>query len=256
MKFDKENNYISNYTNEWLKEEIKRHSFEIILNKIRKKKIIEFIKKFNSQHILEVGCGLEPLFVHLDSFESFTIVEPSKIFYNYAKKRIKGKLTNKNIKIFRGYIEEIHDKLENYDFIILSSLLHEVPDPNRILQIIHKICNSNTIVHINVPNVYSVHNLLGYEIGVIKNLFEESETGKRFKRHTRFDMKLLKNMLENNGYKILESGSYFIKPFTNTQMEKLLKKKIIKIEIIEGLEKIIKYFPNFGAEIYANVKKR
>ena len=39
-------------------------------------------------------------------------------------------------------------------------------------------------------------------------------------------------------------------------MEDLLKYDIINEKAIEGLEKIIKYFPEFGTEIYVNAKKR
>ena len=245
-----------NYIKEWIKEEQKPYSFEIILNNIRKKQIIKFLNKYNSENILEIGCGLEPLFLYYNNFDTYTIIEPSEVFCDYARNKIRGKFINRNINIIQGYIESVYKTLENYNFIILSSLLHEIPNPNEILQDVNKICDANTVVHINVPNVYSFHNLLGYEMGIIKDIFEESDTGIRFSRHTRFDKKILINMLEVNGFEIIEDGSYFIKPFTNKQMEKILKEKIVNEDIIEGLEKMIKYFPEFGAEIYANAKRK
>lgn len=244
------------YLEEWKKEVKKKVSFEIILNNIRKKKIIQILKNYESNHILEIGCGLEPLFLYIDSFQSYTIVEPSTTFCNYAKNNIKGKFENKNIIIIEGFIEDVYDSLDNYDFIILSSLLHEVPDPNGLLKAVYNICNKKTIVHVNVPNIYSIHNILGYEIGVINDLFEQNKTGKRFGRHLRFDKNRLLNILEENGFKVLEFGSSFIKPFTNKQMEKILQYKIIDTKIIEGLEKLIKYIPEFGAEIYANAQRK
>ena len=134
--------------------------------------------------------------------------------------------------------------------------MHEVIKPKEILQVIFNICAEDTIFHVNVPNIFSLHNLIGFEMGIIKNLFDLNETDIRFNRHTKFDKNLLTGMLTENGFEIIDYGSYFIKPFTNKQMEDLLKYDIINEKAIEGLEKIIKYFPEFGAEIYVNAKKR
>ncbi len=158
--------------------------------------------------------------------------------------------------LINGFIEDVYDKLGHYDTIIFSGVLHEVPNPNEVLQAIYKICNENTILRVNVSNVYSLHNLIGYEMGIIENLFKLNETDIRFKRHNKFDKKFLIEILKQNGFEIIEFGSYFIKPFTNQQMEQMLSKKIISEKVIEGLDKVIKYIPEFGAEIYANVKKR
>lgn len=70
-------------------------------------------------------------------------------------------------------MEEVYKTLleHDFDFIIISGLLHEVPDPKKLLQSIYKICKQDTLVHINVPNVYSFHRLLAYEMGCIKKHF-------------------------------------------------------------------------------------
>ncbi len=244
------------YSKEWLLEKEKQISFEMILNKIRRNKILDFIKYYNFQKILEIGCGLEPLFIYLKSFEKYIVVEPNKIFYQIALNLLKDCKNCQNVIIINDYFENVAKKLKDFDLIILSSVLHEVPNPDLILQSIYDICNNDTIVHINVPNVYSLHNLLGFEMGIIKDLFEETKTGIRFNRKTRFDQEKLLQIVENNEFSVIEMGSYFIKPFTNEQMESMLEKNIINLKVIEGLEKIIKYFPKYGAEIYVNIKKK
>jgi len=256
MKNGHKKKEIANYTEELLKEKKKEYSFVLILKNVRRKKVIEILNRYKAKYILEIGCGLEPLFNYFDNFESYTIVEPSESLYKYAKKQVIGKLLNKKIKIIHGFIENVYKNLGKYDFIILSSLLHEVIKPKEILQVIYNICAEDTIFHVNVPNIFSLHNLIGYEMGIIENLFDLNETDIRFNRHTKFDKNLLTGMLTENGFEIIDYGSYFIKPFTNKQMEDLLKYDIINEKSIEGLEKIIKYFPEFGAEIYVNAKKR
>ena len=220
------------------------------------KKLIEILNRYNHKHILEIGSGLTPFFPNIDRFESYTIVEPSKVFCDIANELITGELCNKNITIINGFIENIYIELYKFDFIFLSGVLHLAPNPNEILQAVHKLCHENTVFHVNVTNVYSLHNILGYEIGLIKNLFEQSETGIIYERNTRFDKKRLISFMEENGFEVIDSGTYIIKPFTNTQMEQMLEYNIIDEKVIEGLEKLIEYLPDFGAEVYVNVKKK
>ena len=109
-------------------------------------------------------------------------------------------------------------------------------------------------MHINVPNVYSFHRLLAYEMGHVESSFEKSETEIKFKRHTRFDKHSLVKLVEENGFQILSHGTYFIKPFNNEQMERTINQNIIPRDIIEGLEKIIKYMPDLGCEMFVEVR--
>jgi len=109
-------------------------------------------------------------------------------------------------------------------------------------------------VHFNVPNVRSFHRLLALESGLIGDLFEQSETERRFQRHTRFDRERLEALLRANGFEILDSATYFVKPFTHAQMDALVQSGTCGPEVIEGLDRMTKYMPDMGCEIYANVR--
>ncbi len=52
---------------------------------------------------------------------------------------------------------------------------------------------------------------------------------------------------------MLDEGSYFVKPFTHNQMHKMIKKDIIDENVLDGLYKIAKYFPDNGSEIFVNL---
>lgn len=246
---------IKDYSEKYLKEHGKTLSFERVLAEARKTQILKSLNKYKHEHVLEVGCGLDPLFLYCD-YRSYTIVEPSDRFVQRAKELAARK---GNINIIQGYMEEVYEKLceleHGFDFIILSSLLHEVPLPNKLLQSVYQVCKSDTVVHINVPNVYSFHRLLAYEMGYITSIFEKSETEAKFQRHTRFDKQLLCEMIEENGFKILSYGTYFIKLFTNEQMEAIIAQNIVDKDIIKGLERMIKYMPDLGSEMYVEVKR-
>ena len=64
--------------------------------------------------------------------------------------------------------------------VICSSLLHEVKQPEKLLNAIKKVCNSKTVIHINVPNMFSIHRLLGVEMGMISDVFEASDCNRQF----------------------------------------------------------------------------
>jgi len=247
---------IDDYSKKYLGEHTRIFSFEAVLSEIRTKQVLKSLNQHKHKHILEVGCGLNPMFLYFNEYESCTIVEPVYEFYQRA---IKLAERRGNISIIHGYLEEVYKELlksldHSLDFIILSSVLHEVPNPRKLLQAVHKLCNRNTVVHINVPNVYSVHRLLAYEIGYIESIFEKSETEARFQRHTRFDKRLLFQMVEKSSFKVLSHGTYFIKPFSNEQMERIVDQEIAGKDIVKGLERMTKYMPDLGCEMFVDVR--
>ena len=104
--------------------------------------------------------------------------------------------------------------------------------------------------------MYAFHRLLALEMGLIGSIYERSVLDKKFQRTGNFDLKLLIDAAEKSGFKIIESGTYFIKPFTNEQIEKIISLNIADEKIFEGLNKMIKYMPDLGAEAFVNVRLR
>ncbi len=226
-------------------------SFETVLVRVRRKYILEALSRYAHASILEVGCGMEPLFRFIDG-AAFTIVEPSAEFVRNARALAGGR----GVDVIEGFLEKAAPSLagRSFDFIVVSSLLHEVSDPVALLAAVRSLCHPGTTVHFNVPNVRSFHRLLALEMGLIADLFEQSETERRFQRHTRFDREHLGDMLRQNGFRILDAATYFIKPFTHAQMDALLQSGACSADVINGLDRMTKYLPDMGCEIYANVR--
>jgi len=229
--------------------------FEPILISYRRKIVIENLYKYNHSNILEIGCGLEPIFNYFTDFSSMTVVEPSNLFYRNACK-IKDLHKKKNIIIYNELLENISDELKsnNYSFIIISCLLHELLAPEEFLKDIYKLCSSGTVVHINVPNAESFHRILAVKSGIIDNIFSISETQVKMQQCSVFNQQSLINLLTRNKFTIIDSGSYFIKPFTHSQMQSLLDNQIINQKILDGLFKMNEILPGLGAEIFVNAK--
>lgn len=239
-------------------EEYRKHydeqSFELHLIAARRTQVLQSLLTHPHTDIVEIGCGLDPLFLHVTDYTTFTVIEAVPEFAQRARDLAGGR---PNITVIQGRFEETAvraQKGREFDFIVLSSLLHEVPDPSRLLRAVHGISVPGTTTHINVPNVRSFHRLLALESGMIDSIFAQSQTEARFQRYTRFDLPSLIGLVEHEGFRVLSSGTYFVKPFSNAQMELILKHGIIGIEVVEGLERMIKYLPEMGSEMYVEVR--
>lgn len=226
--------------------------------KYRRKKILELMSSYKHEKILEIGCGMEPLFEFIEDYKKMVIVEPGDIFIQNAENKAKQK--NKEIVCVRGFFEEkatqIKELCNDYDFIVLSSLLHEVEEPENLLILLHSICAEETIIHINVPNANSLHRLLAKEMGIIKDVHELSNLQIEMQRNNVFDTNSLCELVDKCGFTVIEQGTYFPKIFSAGQMENILQQGIVTEDIFEGLNKMIKYVPEYGSEIYIQMKKR
>lgn len=243
---------MTDYAEEYISEhEQKDVSFESILSEVRREQVLESLSQFEYEGILEVGCGFDPVFASLSELPDgdYTVVEPEKDFI----RTVRSTNDTGGVTFINAPLEDAVDELSTYDFIIVSSVLHEVPDPDQFLDAIHAVCHSNSTVHINVPNVYSFHRLLAYEMGLIDDVFVKSDMEEKFDRHTRYDMEKLQESVEEHGFSVLDSGTYLIKPFTVDQMEEIIEEGIVDESIIEGLKGMTEYLPDMGCEMYVDV---
>jgi 2-polyprenyl-3-methyl-5-hydroxy-6-metoxy-1,4-benzoquinol methylase len=229
--------------------------FEESQVRYRKRKIIESIAKYRPRSILEVGCGFDPLFNHYRDYERFTIVEPGEEFARNARECAQ---------LLQG-VTIVHGSLEcnvtilaatPYDFVVLSSLLHEIPETKNLLDATARLCGPETIVHVNVPNARSIHRLLAVEMGLIQDVHEKSETQQRMQQSQTFDTDSLTELVIQRGFEIVEKGTFFIKPFTHAQMASLQSSGMVTESMLEGLYKLSKHLPDNGSEIFMDLKLR
>jgi len=229
---------------------------EQIQVRLRKKQSIALIQKYSHQRILEIGCGNSPLFADFSDFSEMTIVEPSSQFMGHARELAKKKEMT-NVFLVLGTLEENVTLLseKSYDYIILSSLLHEVENPEQLLYAVLQLCSAETVVHINVPNAMSIHRILAKEMGIIKDVHEVSDQGKNLQQHSVFDMQSLWKMAEKCGFSVLEHGSYIPKFLSSSQMEQMLHYEIIDERFFDALNNLSDLMPEYGSEIYIQVKR-
>jgi 2-polyprenyl-3-methyl-5-hydroxy-6-metoxy-1,4-benzoquinol methylase len=227
--------------------------FENTQIKFRKRKVLETLKQYQAKSILEIGCGLEPIFNDYHDFDFCAVIEPCEQFYENASEQAAQK---DNVKVVRGLLEENTETLSahSYDLILLSCLLHEIPDATGLLSSIAKLCSEKTIVHINVPNAKSFHRLLALEMGLIDSIYEKSDMQKKMQQSHTFDLNQLETLVTGLNFTVVEQGSFFIKPFTHAQMAQLQEIGIANDLLLDGLYNLSKHFPEYGSEIFMNIQ--
>lgn len=239
---------IEKYTKDYL-----CHDFEDIMVKFRRNNVLQVFNDYKPKNILEIGCGMQSLFDFYNDYETFTVIEPSKKF---CENILKSTKMNTRISVINDYLENQVNFLrsKSFDFILCSCLLHEVEKPECFLQDIKQICNSKTILRIDVPNNKSFHLLWAYESGLLNHIGDLTKTSIKMQQYSTFDIDSLSKIVLKEGFNILDKGSYFIKPFNHKKMAELLELEIIDKQLLIGLDNLIKYFPENGAEIFVNCR--
>ena len=225
--------------------------FEAVLIKYRHRKTLETIQRYQPTQILEVGCGIEPLHHYLDEFERLVIFEPSREFSERAKKISSARVSVINDELKDHYVAEYGG---SFDFIVISSLLHELEDPLALLGCAKKFANDHCVIHINVPNANSLHRRLALRMGLIDTLGEKSERQIRYQQNHTFDLENLRELVVSANLEIISNETFFIKPFTHSQMQKLLDSGFVDPNILEGLYGLSEDLPGMGAEIVLNAR--
>jgi hypothetical protein len=224
----------------------------------RKKKVVQILSQHKHDTLLEIGCGLNPIFNDVSTFSKLYIVEPGGFFFEKACDDLKKlKERQHDIMLIQKMIEDCSEEFKNvkFDFVLLSALLHEIKDPEAFLAKIHQMISEHTVLHVNVPNARSFHRLLALEMGLIETVSQKSESNNQFQQHAVFDTESLAALVRRCGFRILEQGTFLVKPFTHQQMENMIAAGMITERMLEGFYGMDKYLPELGSELFVNLIK-
>ena len=232
-------------------EYLARYGFEREQVKYRRRRILEILERYRPARILEAGCGLESLAGFHTGFREFTIVEPVKEFFEQVREQ-----AGSGVLCVNGRFEDALPVLREreFDFILLSSLLHEVSDPGAVLETARRLAGAGTVVHVNTPNARSIHRLLGVKMGLSAHVREPSELAGALQRHGEYDLADLARLARDHGFTVVEQGSYFLKPLSHGQMGRLLDSGRIGREFLDGLYEVGPLLPENGSEIFVNLR--
>jgi 2-polyprenyl-3-methyl-5-hydroxy-6-metoxy-1,4-benzoquinol methylase len=233
-----------------------RLPFERTQEKFRKRKILELISRHKAEEgkLLEVGPGLNPLFPSLDTFDYRTTLEPITEIYQWLTsshgQKPKLQIINSDLEKFISSNAE-----ERFDTIILSSVLHEIPNPEVALKMIYSTLKVGGHLFVVVPNNQSVHRLTGERIGIAKSLNYLTETERIMQQFSSYSPQALADQIEKHGFRIKEIVTNFIKPLHHAAMQEAIDKSLLSEEDLEFLYKLSELMPGFGSEIFGVATK-
>lgn len=149
-----------------------------------------------------------------------------------------------NVRKYCSYFEEF-ETAEKYDTIIMSHVLEHIADPPIVLRKIYNWLHEDGVFLVSVPNAKSIHRIVAVEMGLLKSVSELNSRDHELGHYRVYDMDTLKSHIKEAGFNILETGGIFLKPVSNSQIEKHWTP-----EMIEGFYKAGKHFQENCAEIF------
>lgn len=222
----------------------------------RKRILLEQINNIKPSHVLEIGCGLDPLGTYLNDAIKYTLIEPTPEFYEVAKRKLEGSSTTR---IINSTFEKVDPKvLCSADFVVVSCLLHELKDRERFLRQLEKLFSMlkrSAICHISVPNANSLHRRLAVSMGLVEQVDTPSKTQAKMQQSgIVYDYETLTLEMIKYGFNPIDDGGILLKPFTHEQMFRILDQGIIGTEVIFGLEALGVEMKEISSEIWINFR--
>jgi 2-polyprenyl-3-methyl-5-hydroxy-6-metoxy-1,4-benzoquinol methylase len=238
---------LSDYT-----EQYRRLPFEPIQAFYRRLKVLAEISRYAPRRLLEVGCGHLPLHKDLSGMH-ITVVEPAAEFARNARYTAAA---GADVNVIEACLEAVSPPEEPFDMVVVSCLLHEVDDPQALLAAVRRMCGSDTVIHLNVPNARSLHRLLAVAMGLIERPDAHSQTQATMQQRAIYHLASLEDELSAAGFVVREHGSLFVKPFTHAQMQQLVDQKFMTPTMLDGLDRLAETLPELGSEIWVNAGLR
>lgn len=231
--------------------QFKKLPFERTQERFRKKKLLDILShhKADVGKLLEVGPGLNPLFPLVQTSGTCVVLEPifeiCKHLTKFYDQNPKFEIRNSSLE---SYITE--EPSRKFDTVVLSSVLHEIPNPELTLRLIYNLLEAEGTLFVVVPNNQSLHRLIGEKMGIIKSLTDFTETENLMQQTSTYSTQHLANQLESLGFEVKEMITSFIKPLPHAKMQEALDKSFFSEEDLDFLYKISPLLPDFGSEIF------
>jgi len=204
-----------------------QYSFEVFSRYIKQGPILEIgpAEGVMTEYLFRLGNPL-------------TLVEGSSLF----SKQLKEKYPD--IEVVNSLFENFKTE-KKYRSIILGHVLEHVDDPVLILQHVKQFLKEDGVILSAVPNANSIHRQAAVLMGLLPQVNAFSELDKHHGHKRVYSIAALENDFSLAGLKILKTGGYWLKPVSNSQMEKDWTP-----EMIAAFMKLGEKYPKIAGEIY------
>tara|TARA_B100000795_G_scaffold265735_1_gene247962 strand:+ start:1146 stop:2327 length:1182 start_codon:yes stop_codon:yes gene_type:complete len=195
--------------------------------------------------ILEIGTATGVLLKNIANFynlkkKNLDGIEPSKKLAD----KLKG---NKYFKIQNKFLDQLKTK-KKYNLIIMDNVFEHIEDPEKALNKIKDLMNTNSKLYIAVPNIFKFKNNFRDPFGHTVNYYENN----------------IKYLFASNGFKIKAIKKHY--NYLNFVATLTQNKEMLKIDFKKDLEKKFKIVKKFVLssskhrkkllEHYKNIEKK
>lgn len=201
---------------------------------LRRLETLKLLDSYKPARMLEVGCGMKPVFTDFKGFSHMTVVEPAEGFASHARSLAEQHDLAGKVAVKQAFLESAGLEGDEFDTILLVSLLHEVADPEVFLRKAVTLGQSGARYLLNVPNQMSFHRQLAVKLGLIKEESEISAQQVKLQQNRIFNKQNLTELSESVGLRVLDSYTSIFKPFTHGQMQKLMDQEILTREQVHA----------------------
>lgn len=208
---------------------------------------VGFIKKYadNKGQFLELGIGHSKTIELLTkSFEDVTVLDGEQSLVD------KYKLLYPKVEFIKTYFEDFESQ-QLYQNIGMGFILEHVNNPSVILKKYSRFLDEKGKLFVSVPNAASLHRLIAYEAGLLKDISLLSETDKRYGHLRFFTYSQWEDLFKKNGFKVEASHGLFLKSFTTVQID-LLK---LDNNIYTALGKVAAGYPEISNSTFFILRK-
>jgi len=221
--------------------------FERVAERFRRRHVVACLNQLKIHSLIEVGSGAESIFVSLHNVVQGTIIEPIGELLSRQKKILVGK----NIEFINKKLEDVvPSDVEKTSAILLSSILHEVRDASSFLSLARELLLEDGVLVVVVPNAWSIHRFVGIKKGVITDLDDFSQTQIRMQQYQKvFNPDTLKELVEQSGFIVLTSVTFFPKVLSHTQMASRYEDGKIGDDFLEQMDQLSEVLNPVGSEI-------
>ncbi|MEM9713464.1 MAG: methyltransferase domain-containing protein [Actinomycetota bacterium] len=190
----------------------------------------------SGDRVLELGCAGGRMTAALAAAgATVTGVDRSSTYLERARARALPGVELRRDEIV-GY-----DDGSRYDHVVITSVLHEVPDPRGLMATCARSVRTGGLVHVSAPNPHSLHRLLAVRMGLIDELGELSATSRDLGHVGHVDRAGIEELGRSVGLEAVDHHPIMFKPFPNADLARL------EPDLIRALAEVAEVFPEHGA---------
>jgi 2-polyprenyl-3-methyl-5-hydroxy-6-metoxy-1,4-benzoquinol methylase len=216
-------------------EQFKFHDENLIMLGWYARRMIQALRGRPHRSVLSLGIGHQVLPKAIveglgEGLNRYVILEGSRDIIENFRSRAKPP---SHVELIHSLFEDFKPR-ENFDVIEMGFVLEHVDDPGVIVRQFSRYLVPGGAMFIAVPNARSLHRLIGYEAGLLDNLYRLSAEDLQLGHQRYFDYGSLCKLVLESGLKIVNTEGILLKPVTTGQLRSLN----LPAAVVEGLLKV------------------